>query len=105
MNPIDPVSEQDLGTPPASVPPAHTAASAADRRRPNRAQYSNPGLIAMLRQPTMVQDATAGEALPEESENGIDAAQGIILSVALSLFIWLGLGVLAWLVCVLWLFA
>lgn len=105
MNANDPVSEQDLGAPApsASTESAPAQAVVTDRRRPNRAKYSNPSLIAMLRRPTVLHNGTVGEPLPEESENGIDAAQGIIVSVILSVALWLGLGVLAWLACFLWL--
>ena len=60
-----------------------------DRRRPGRSEYVHPSLISLLRHPTVVTEA-------DLDDDNIRPAQGLVITVLLSLVFWLlfGIGIL-----------
>jgi hypothetical protein len=58
-----------------------------ERRRPGRAEYSNPYLVALLRGKTPTGDTTEA---PKETagRDDLGSAKGIMLAVAVSATIW-----------------
>jgi hypothetical protein len=76
----------------------------AERRRPGRIETSNPHLIKLLRRPEEISPAIEDEAIEVLStriQDEIDTdllapAKGIILGLAISIAIWVLIGLAGW---------
>jgi hypothetical protein len=81
--------------------------AAADRRRPGRVPYTNRFLIALLRGKPLhrvTEDVQEGAAntdvtrkLPSDSDDDLDPAVGIVVSVVLALLLWAIILLAVWL--------
>lgn len=76
-----------------AAPPAD---SAGDRRRPGRAAYRNPWLLAMLRRsPTAAFEPMPAVSIPRH-QDGLGPARGILIGVAMAAVLWSLIGLVAW---------
>ena len=72
------------------LPPGVHLPTIRDRRRPGRVEYTNPDLIALLRQPPGI---IAGEI---ENDDPLAPARGIMMGFVLAVPAWFGIGLLVW---------
>lgn len=78
-----------------------------ERRRPGRASYTNPFLIALLRQPAPPDAGSrraptptaddAADQLSESEPDGLAAARGIGLAAIVGAALWAGVAIGLWL--------
>lgn len=66
-----------------------------DRRRPGRAEYANPDLIALLRTAPFAENAAATDAAVTDSENPLATAKGIGVGILLAIPLWALIGLAA----------
>jgi len=87
-------TDHDDRQPDQNQSPEAGAPTLADRRRPGRAFYRNPHLIALLRSGRRPPPLPASVEQEDDDDNDrtddLAAARGIAIAVILGLFLWLG---------------
>jgi hypothetical protein len=76
-----------------------------ERRRPGRIEYSNPHVIALMRDPTTLDPAAPADVpgpfhdpdTPADDGDGLAPAKGILAGLVLALPLWALIGAGAWL--------